>query len=391
MKTIYGSLSLRLLSILVFGVCLIACEDSNEESTNESMAGEATGGDVAGEDVAGGDVAGEEVTAGEVTAGEVTAGEVTAGETAGEEVTAGEVAGEEVTAGEDTPFECAQDALVVQQTRISPEPNLMITGIDDRFNFNNILQVELTTLPAVGMGISLEGSTPQDCDVCVYMGLQCEDGCAEVYFATGGEFTLTEYGGESGEVSYEVSSLTFSRIDREAGELDPPDGTCISDQSFSGTAPALVGDTVPSTFMLQNCETGDMVNVKEFGADAQGVFFIATAGWCPACRTLISGLFGDFFVEYGTDIVKPMIVVTEDDQYAPATLAFCKNYARRYTDDATHFYLDANLDASFTNIWSYIGDDGMFGLPWKVLIDGASSEILFVDGASGGSREDEAR
>ena len=91
--------------------------------------------------------------------------------------------------------------------------------------------------------------------------------------------------------------------------------------------PTEVGDTIPDDFALQNCETGEMVNVKEFGANAQGIWYFATAGWCPACRRTLNILFADVFPTYTEETIRPMIVVSEDDQAEPATLAFCRTYA----------------------------------------------------------------
>ena len=144
-----------------------------------------------------------------------------------------------------------------------------------------------------------------------------------------------------------------------------------------------VGDVVPETFALQNCETGEMVNIKDFGAEAKGIWYFATAGWCPACRQALTYLFAEVFPTFSSETIRPMIVVSEDDQAEPATLAFCRSYASRYTDTAIDFYVDASLDVTFANMWAYFDDDGVFGLPWQAVIEGGTGVYIYGDGAPG--------
>jgi hypothetical protein len=276
---------------------------------------------------------------------------------------------------------CAQDVLQVQSSRITPTPNVTYLGVDDRFNFTSILQIDFGNVPGIGQSVSLEGATPQDCDICVYVGAQCgEEGCAEVYFASAGELTVTA-GGSSGEdLTFEVSNMTLTRLNRESGELDSSNTTCFSNQEFSSVYPALEGSVIKETFALQSCETGEIVNVREFGSEAQGIWYFATAGWCPACRQRLTYLFAEVFPMLTETTIRPMIVVSEDDNYRPATLAFCKRYGERYTDNASHFYLDANFTTTFENMWPYLGDDGSFGLPWQGAIEGGTGMYLYGDG-----------
>ena len=393
---------LRLLLSALLALSIAACGDSgdtsSDDSAGETAAGETVAGETAagegsagegsaGEDAAGEDPAGED-PAGEDTAGEDPAGEAVAGETVAGEAIAGEaVAGE--PAGGDTPeeeFVCAQDVLQIQSARITPTPNMTYLGVDDRFNYTNILQIEFLTLPGIGQSVSFEGVTPQNCEgVCVYVGVQCEEGgCAEVYFASQGSLTLTAGGAASGEeVTFEVSNLVLSRLNRENGDLDNSNTTCLSNQAISALQPTVVGDTIPQTFAIQNCETGDIVNVQEFGAEAKGIWYFATAGWCPACRQTLTYLYAEVFPTFTAETIRPMIVVSEDDQYRPATLAYCRSYGRRYADDASDFYLDANLDATFANVWPYLGDDGSFGLPWQAVFEGGTGTYLYGDGGPG--------
>ena len=369
--------SFGLTALLACSLSFLGCE-GDDESVEDSDNGGANAGETAGEETPAGAAtpAGEGQPAGE----EISAGEETP---AGEEAPAGEMtmAGTEV----EPPFMCAQDVLQVQSSRITPTPNVMYLGVDDRFNFTNIFQVDFATVPGIGQSVSLEGATPQNCEVCVYVGAQCrEEGCAEVYFASAGSLTVTEGGDSGGEMRFEVSGMTLTRLDRDNGELDSSNTTCLSDQEFSGVFPALEGDQISETFALQNCETGEFVNVREFGSEAQAIWYIATAGWCSACRQTLSYLFAEVFPTFTETTVRPMIVVSEDDSYRPATLAFCKRYGQRYADDASQFYLDASLTTTFANVWPYLGDDGSFGLPWEAVFEGGTGTYLYGDGGPGG-------
>jgi hypothetical protein len=350
---------------------LFAC-GSDDEVTEESMAGETSGGETAAGEMA----------AGETAAGETVAGETVAGETVAGETVAGEMAG--ATDMQEEAFVCAQDILQVQTASVRPSPNFTYLGIDDRFNFNNILQIEFTVEPVQGQAYTLEGQTPSNYTVGVFVGAQCtEDGCAEVYFASGGEITFSELGASGQELAFDISGLLLSRVNRDTGMLDSSAQVCLSNQEFRAMRPTEVGDSVPDNFALQNCETGDMVNVKEFGTNAQGIWYFATAGWCPACRQTLTYLFAEVFPTFTAETIRPRIVVSEDDQAEPATLAFCRSYAARYADSAEHFYVDARLNTTFENLWAYFGDDGSFGLPWQAVIEGGTGTYLYADGAPG--------
>jgi hypothetical protein len=381
-KELLNRLSLCL--VVLVSLSFTACGD-DKEVTDESMAGEVTAGEgTAGEGTAG------ETTAGEGTAGETTAGEGTAGETtAGDEmVDGGEMAagGEMSGANEmmEEPFVCAQDILQIQTASVRPTPTLTYTGIDDRFNFSNIIQIEFSTEPVLDQTYTLDGQTPDNYEISILVGAQCtEDGCAEVYFVSAGELKFTELGASGQEIAFELSGLLLSRINRDNGSIDTSNQVCLSDQEVRVMRLTEVGDVIPEDFAVQNCETGDMVNVKEFGANAKGIWYFATAGWCPACRQTLTYLFAEVFPMFSAETIRPMIVVSEDDEGDPATLSFCRAYASRYTDSAVDFYVDASLDTTFSNIWAYFGDDGSFGLPWQAVIEGGTGVYLYADGAPG--------
>ena len=103
---------------------------------------------------------------------------------------------------------CAQDILQIQSASVRPTPNFTYLGVDDRFNFSNLLQVDFTVDPVPGQTYTLAGQTPENYSVGVFVGAQCtEDGCAEVYFASAGEITFTEYGASGQELAFEIKGL----------------------------------------------------------------------------------------------------------------------------------------------------------------------------------------
>ena len=355
---------------------LIACNGDDESVPADTTAGETTAGETAAGETAAGETA-----AGETAAGETAAGETAAGETAAGETVAGEVSGASEMQAD---FVCAQDILQVQSASVRPSPNFTYLGVDDRFNFSNILQIEFTSEPVLGQTYTLDGQTPSNYTVGVFIGVQCtEDGCAEVYFANAGEIVFTELGASGKDIAFDIKGLLLSKLSTQDGSLDDSAQVCLSNQELRSMRPTEVGDVVPDDFALQNCETGDIVNVKEFGANAKGTWFFATAGWCPACRSTLIYLYDEVFPTFTEETIRPMIVVSEDDQAEPASLAFCRSYAARYTDSAVDFYVDANLNTTFENLWAYFGDDGSFGLPWQAIIEGGTGSYLYADGAPG--------
>jgi hypothetical protein len=263
---------------------------------------------------------------------------------------------------------------------VDPYPQYI--GVDDRFESGvNILQINMTGAARAGT-YSLEGNTPEDCDVCAYIALGCgQNGCREVFFANKGTAIVTEMGEGGDQLTGRLVEADFM-VRNEDGSLSEPDRQiCLQEHAFDVTLPALVGDEVPD-FQLQNCETGELESVAAKGQGQNGIWYIATAGWCPACRQHLNSIHNNDLETLAAGGVTPMFVVTEDDSYEPATLEFCRAYGRRYADSSANFYLDANLETTSTNMSLYVGDDGSFGLPWNALLEGDTNTLLHADGAN---------
>jgi hypothetical protein len=254
-------------------------------------------------------------------------------------------------------------------------------GVDDRLNTNSLVQVVANLAPRAGT-YTLDDKTPETCAVCVYVALGCgAQGCSEVYFATQGTAVITEMGDPGGRFTGVIREAGFMKLNTETGALTEPEReVCLQEHAFDVVMPAKVGYEVPE-FALQSCATGEFERFSTLTAAHSGLWYIATAGWCPACRQHITELHGGRIAQLEEAGVKMMFVVTEDDSYEPATLEFCERYARRYTNDARNFYLDAGLDRTSANMSLYLNEDGSFGLPWNAVIEGGSGVMLHADGA----------
>jgi hypothetical protein len=242
-----------------------------------------------------------------------------------------------------------------------------------------VVQINMAGAARAGT-YSLEGNTPEDCAVCAYVALNCgNNGCEEVYFATSGTAVVTEMGEGGGRLTGQLIEAGFERL--VDGALEAPSRQiCFQEHSFDVPLPALLGDTV-ADFQLQNCETGELESVSAKGEGQNGVWYIATAGWCPACRQLLNNIHNSNLDVLAQGRVTPMFVVTEDDSYGPASLEFCRAYGRRYASTSANFYLDANLEKTSSYMSLYVGDDGSFGLPWQAIFEGDTNELLHVDGS----------
>jgi hypothetical protein len=283
------------------------------------------------------------------------------------------------------PSYCAEDYFTreTESASVTPIPtyNASMPGVRDIYT--TYLQVEMTLATRPG-SYDLAGKTPETCAVCVYLFENCRQGeCQHIYFADHGTVRMTELGGSGGKLSGTMDEVGFARLDRDSGTLieSSETGVCVESYEFSTALPALVDYPVPE-FSLQNCTTGEIESIYDYGDGAQGIWYIATAGWCPACRQHLNNLFSNIFPTFTDDSIRPMIVVTEDDNYEPATLDFCKSYLRRYPAEwAPFFYLDAGLATTFSNMWIYLDENGSFGLPWNALIRSSDRVMTHADGA----------
>ena len=88
------------------------------------------------------------------------------------------------------------------------------------------------------------------------------------------------------------------------------------------------------------------------------------------------------------DEVEVMVLIAEDASKGPATLGYCKQWAKAHGDpDALYTYLDISGGVSwnntFTNIENY--GNGGIGLPWSAVLDASSMEYKWCDYAGEGT------
>ena len=287
------------------------------------------------------------------------------------------------------------DFSVVQSQATLEDYGQRLVAVDGQDDYRAIL-VELRASQEPGV-YDLAGTTNlRDCEICVYAFGNCNQGqCRTTFVADEGAVEITEAGTEGGEqvaVNFQNVKFTQKEIDRNTGETSIVFGGsqfCTDGLEVSGaivTPAARIGDTVPD-FSLQNCETGDMVSVREYFGETKAAWFVASAGWCPACRQFLPQVIN---AANGTapSQLKPLIIIGEDNNYGQPTLAMCKEYASHYDTDARRFFIDHNgqygFATTFDNMWPYLGANGEFGLPWNALLNGRDWTYFYADRSGNG-------
>jgi hypothetical protein len=266
-----------------------------------------------------------------------------------------------------------------------------IIGVDDRFRTISAVRVDMQKAQTAGSyDLSKD---PQNCDVCAYVLSECgNEGCSKIFFSTGGTAEITSFGKTGEKLVGTIKGATFKEYDVQAKAFkENGSSVCIGDYNFDVLQPAVVGDMMPDLNVI-NCKTEEMVNLKDLAQETKALWLMGTAGWCSACRGHLTELYrpadptvagdeGGLFVSAPANVLKKAMILSEDDNYGVPDLAYCKRYAASYSEQAgTDFYLDPSLGTTFSTLWAYIGDDGIFGLPWNVLINGQTQVYEYADG-----------
>jgi len=253
------------------------------------------------------------------------------------------------------------------------------------------------------------GSDLNTCQICVlsFQSLDVVSGNRRMnMMATSGQIEITNFPevGEQFQATFRGVNLRQVNVTRnQLNSLvtEYPDGgetLCVDGYGMDVTRsprPARIGEPVLD-FMLQNCLTEEWVSVGEIAATTQAVWFLGTAGWCPACRNLM--LNGDaggrqvdppfqMAADMGPERLRLMIVLGENPNRAQADLRYCRQYATTYADDAADFYLDHDGTRAFAQLFGYLNaytsEDGMFGLPWNAVLSGGAEPIYRYADRSG--------
>jgi len=76
-----------------------------------------------------------------------------------------------------------------------------------------------------------------------------------------------------------------------------------------------------------------------------------------------------------------MVVLGEDNYEDPPSIAYCKTYAKSMNVPLDRIFVDSGplggWDTLFSNVNPYIGADGMFSLPWDLVLDAQNMEYKF--------------
>ena len=254
---------------------------------------------------------------------------------------------------------------------------------------------------------SLDGINYADCGLCLIIAADCDsNSCAKTFYADAGTVDITAIGfGEGEQFQGTLQDVVFTEVTiaRDTFESTPVPGgeTWLVDNlefnGFVSSAPQAgecdsgrfdcIGETV-SSFSLQSCDTGELVDVADANADADGTWMILTAGWCSACHTWIPQVFDALANELAEFDINLMIVLGEDTRSGQPSLEYCRGYADQYRNGRANFYLDHDGAQSyatvFSNVWIYPGEGGAFGLPWNGMFRGGSGEYVYADGAGVG-------
>jgi len=257
-----------------------------------------------------------------------------------------------------------------------------IIGVDDRFNLISAIRIDMTR--AQNAGSYDLSKSPEDCDVCAYVLSECgSQGCGKIFFSTSGTAEISNFGKSGEYLTGVLKGAVFQEYDPQTKTfVENGASVCVGDYNFNKLQPALIGDEMPDLNVI-NCKTEEMVNLKDLAQDTKAVWLMGTAGWCSACRAHLTDLYSPegFFTTTPSNVLKKAMILSEDANYGVPDLAFCKRYAEEFTEDASDFYLDPSLRMTFGSLWGYIGDDGIFGLPWNVLVNGQSKAYEYADGS----------
>lgn len=250
---------------------------------------------------------------------------------------------------------------------------------------------------------SLDGINYADCGLCLLAQADCQDEqctTGTLFYASEGSVTIEELGTQEGQrFRASFSDVVFEEVTIAEGTFRSTpvangEAWCMDDHSIStlvgggGGATGdcneaqydCVGETV-SNFSLMSCETGEMVEFHDINSSSIGTWLMMSAGWCSACHATIPQVFDILDTDLAGEDMDYIIVVGEDDNFEPADLAFCRDqYAPRYGQGTSNFYVDPGFETIFSNVWIYPDASGQFGLPWSGMFRGGSNQFVYGDG-----------
>ena len=287
-------------------------------------------------------------------------------------------------------------------------PNLIHKSMSSKSFPRDILSITLRTDPAhngpaMPGTYTLEGENYSDAGIRILLQTGCtSDGCEKTFFATSGDMVIGSTGGT--DIPFKATlNVNFEAVTILGGVSAPaeePELRCMTDYLIDdiikpdvpepvcveeGSGP-LVNDNI-ANFQLQNC-LGDWVNLHDQCGQTKVVWFILTAGWCPACHVQlpIDSAYHQSKVADGKKL-QLWTIVGEDDYGEAPTLEMCKAYALEHDVDPAWTFVDTFYETTFSNIWGYFGPNGEFGIPFAGFLDGDNMGYAWHSPPTGGTKD----
>ncbi|MDY0003224.1 MAG: hypothetical protein RBU30_18130, partial [Polyangia bacterium] len=241
---------------------------------------------------------------------------------------------------------------------------------------------------------SLDNINYADCGLCllVYAGCTTTE-CEKTFYADAGSVLISSIGGLGSTFAATFQNVVFKEVTIDSGTwVSTPvpggDTWCMNGYGFSQTVQDenaatcgqagvnCVGETIPD-FALQNCETGDFVDVYDMAAGAKALWFVGSHVWCSACASYLPQVIQDYDTRHASGL-NLAIVVGDDSGGNQIDLTECRAYAASYDSDASLFYIDHNGQSShavlFDNLYPYPSQDMTLSFPWNAVMNAQTYE-----------------
>ncbi len=274
-----------------------------------------------------------------------------------------------------------------------------------------VLEINLSTFwngapPAAG-SYDLKGSSEVGAALFMRGYTYCKEvDCAFTYVVDSGTLEIAADGtGAPGTPFHgRLRGVTLKqvRVDATTGELKPfASGKtwCLGDLRINvdvPTVPTAQGNCVAEgtgknigenirNFTLMNC-FGDPVDLHSACGKAKAVWLIASAGWCGACSAFVpvAAERHNELADQGLDL---WVVLGEDSNSAPPSLAYCKAYAAEKGIDPAATFVDNDGQG---RSWAILFDalntytTTSIGLPWNAVLDGRNMVYVWSSTAGEG-------
>ena len=303
---------------------------------------------------------------------------------------------------------CSRSGFTSVRSRAqASDGNISFTGISAEAAPYDVLLVQSFADyngPTTPGTYDLAGINFKDCGLCLRILSQCNDeGCQKTFYAQQGSVEITSIGMEGSQFTARFSNVVFEEVTVADDLISTPvpngETWCMDDFAFdepiSGATssggggaggdvvqcPAgqtCVGDTV-NNFSLTQCDSGNQVGIQEYFAGSTMGWIILTAGWCPACAQRIPDVV-NLETMYAESGMKVMVIVGEGPtQNSPVDVNYCQRYAGRFQNNAGRFFVDNQYESTFSNLFPYIGSDGIFSLPWEAILDPQTMVYKYAD------------